>query len=185
MLVRGELWPLVTEVGSYDLVGVSCLREGPEGRTHRADAPRARRQEAGLPRLRSGIGGLACRRPTGAGKPARGRRIDRQPGPEKCQAGICGRRPREGGSACSGFVRPRYHRCLSQFLRGRKCGGDARQRLEEGHVRHRLQHGIARRAEVPSCRQVRLRELSGRLSAQPVRPGEAHDPSGPWSDEEP
>ncbi|WP_441246635.1 hypothetical protein [Kitasatospora sp. McL0602] len=30
MLVRGEMWPLVTEFGSYELVGVSCLREGPE-----------------------------------------------------------------------------------------------------------------------------------------------------------
>ncbi|WP_104820732.1 hypothetical protein [Kitasatospora sp. MMS16-BH015] len=30
MLVRGALWPLVTEYGSYELVGVSCLRPGPD-----------------------------------------------------------------------------------------------------------------------------------------------------------
>lgn len=30
MLVRGELWRLVTTYGSYDLVGVTCLGEGPE-----------------------------------------------------------------------------------------------------------------------------------------------------------
>ncbi|MER5640894.1 hypothetical protein ABT095_28590 [Kitasatospora sp. NPDC002227] len=30
MLVRGALWPLVTEFGSYELVGVGCLRPGPE-----------------------------------------------------------------------------------------------------------------------------------------------------------
>ncbi|GAA0656095.1 hypothetical protein GCM10010193_03190 [Kitasatospora atroaurantiaca] len=30
MLVRGELWQLVTTFGSYELVGVTCLAEGPE-----------------------------------------------------------------------------------------------------------------------------------------------------------
>ncbi|WP_405016925.1 hypothetical protein OHV05_07350 [Kitasatospora sp. NBC_00070] len=30
MLVRGELWRLVTTFGSYDLVGVTCLATGPE-----------------------------------------------------------------------------------------------------------------------------------------------------------
>ncbi|MFG2821349.1 hypothetical protein ACGFX4_18215 [Kitasatospora sp. NPDC048365] len=30
MLVRGELWRLVTSYGAYDLVGVGCLAEGPE-----------------------------------------------------------------------------------------------------------------------------------------------------------
>ncbi|GAA2148222.1 hypothetical protein GCM10009760_39940 [Kitasatospora kazusensis] len=30
MLVRGEMWQLVTVFGSYELVGVTCLREGPE-----------------------------------------------------------------------------------------------------------------------------------------------------------
>ncbi|MFB7664582.1 hypothetical protein ACFC1R_11650 [Kitasatospora sp. NPDC056138] len=30
MLVRGEMWRLVTEYGAYELVGVTCLAEGPE-----------------------------------------------------------------------------------------------------------------------------------------------------------
>ncbi|WP_354639580.1 hypothetical protein [Kitasatospora camelliae] len=30
MLVRGEIWRLVTGYGAYDLVGVGCLAEGPE-----------------------------------------------------------------------------------------------------------------------------------------------------------
>lgn len=30
MLVRGELWRLVTTYGPYELVGVTCLRPGPE-----------------------------------------------------------------------------------------------------------------------------------------------------------
>ncbi|MDH6135150.1 hypothetical protein P3T37_004560 [Kitasatospora sp. MAA4] len=30
MLVRGELWKLVTTYGPYELVGVTCLRPGPE-----------------------------------------------------------------------------------------------------------------------------------------------------------
>ncbi|MDH6127164.1 hypothetical protein [Kitasatospora sp. GP82] len=30
MLVRGEMWQLVTEYGAYELVGVTCLAEGPE-----------------------------------------------------------------------------------------------------------------------------------------------------------
>ncbi|MEU1504112.1 hypothetical protein [Kitasatospora sp. NPDC005748] len=30
MLVRGDLWTLVTTFGSYDLVGVTCAGEGPE-----------------------------------------------------------------------------------------------------------------------------------------------------------
>jgi len=30
MLVRGELWRLVTTFGAYDLVGVGCLAPGPE-----------------------------------------------------------------------------------------------------------------------------------------------------------
>ncbi|MFC9326895.1 hypothetical protein [Kitasatospora sp. NPDC057015] len=30
MLVRGDLWKLVTTFGPYELVGVSCVEEGPE-----------------------------------------------------------------------------------------------------------------------------------------------------------
>ncbi|MFJ9610834.1 hypothetical protein ACIRS1_31285 [Kitasatospora sp. NPDC101176] len=30
MLVRGDLWQLVTTFGPYELVGVSCVEEGPE-----------------------------------------------------------------------------------------------------------------------------------------------------------
>jgi hypothetical protein len=30
MLVRGQLWQLVTQYGAYELVGVGCLEEGPE-----------------------------------------------------------------------------------------------------------------------------------------------------------
>ncbi|MEU9128676.1 hypothetical protein AB0D08_11280 [Kitasatospora sp. NPDC048540] len=49
MLIRGELWRLVTAYGAYELVGVGCLAPGPESWFARAVLDHGGRIEAIVP----------------------------------------------------------------------------------------------------------------------------------------